>query len=1286
MAVTAEDIKMRIIAENAADRAVKQFSTSIKNVDKGVGRLSGSLKALGGLAAGAFAVKGLRAFTGVIGKAVQDASNLQETTGKFDVVFRGVSKSAYEMADNIAGGYAMSKNEAMSFMSSMQDMLKPMGMVAGEAAVMSADIVKLSADLGSFNNLPTADVMRDIQSAMVGNYETVRKYGTMISAASVEQSILKKGLAETKGEITPLMKAQEVYTMIVGNNADAVGDMARTQDSFANKSKQLNANISDLSATLGGAVLESGALDRVFDALNPAVDELTTYIIDHKEDIGDFAVGIVDMGVAAGETAVSMGKDLKPAIEGITTAIGALIKKVNEIPGGWSTLLGAAVGGKIAGPTGALIGGAVLGSTHYVYDKAKKQARENKYLLGGPEWNQRFTIRSKIYDPVGARSDRSLTFGKDSVLKSGTTDAFAEALGYTTEHLKEFSKKVKEGGNKTKNAGDKVKGLGNSSSKADEELREYERTLEAAKDWYGEYTEEIEGLYRAQKQFDENKAKLDFLRQEEIIGKTEYNAILKQLRVDLAGVKLDKQLKKLFEEKPEIFGTGKKETQAKKDPWGVVADGIGDLQNTLQYGGIEVRGLSAFARAAESYGVYANPPEGFTAQQRDAALYNAIGAAGVGVGEMIGGRAGNIISSTASMAATGATIGTALAAGGGPYGAAIGAAIGLVSSLFSNDDEERRARRDDARQEAFNAIQDMALEGGPLSAELMRRSDWSWQNLSVLRHTPDLSDEFGAWWPERLFADNGVEGIADRQEAIAAIDNLFLSIKSFTDSGFNQSIDQLNIKYEYLAQKSHHLALVEEARLKELIQLVTGVNADSVVSSISSAMSAAASQGGDAGEIFVEGFTREILDGVANTAISQMVTSTVMPVLEEPLSRIAESMTAGEEFDASALAEAVSLAKSAAASVVPAVQELYAAFDATGMWAAALGDDFDKAAEKAAALIEEITGVSAQSVTGNIMSAVSSVSSQGGDVGQAFVSSFMDGVMSGLQRYAVDQLVAQVVEPMMAPVMEQIAQAINMEEGYEIDSKGLKSALDQAGELAKDVAPLVRDLYGVFDEADFFNKPNQTPTADAREQQKQIEEAVRAATLEMSKELEDAQKKISELQEQSTRTSAGILQSAAEDAADSLMSAARALRDYRTDLFTNDLGEALGYEQMLRSQKGLVSELAAEALVGTTDSRITAMQDIPSALRSYLGTFESMTTDPLIYAREIAKASALVQGIEVEAGLTGQQATTEEVKQLREEVRQMTETLAQHTAQTAQILRRWEGSGFVTTQAATPAS
>ena len=571
------------------------------------------------------------------------------------------------------------------------------------------------------------------------------------------------------------------------------------------------------------------------------------------------------------------------------------------------------------------------------------------------------------------------------------------------------------------------------------------------------------------------------------------------------------------------------------------------------------------------------------------------------VGQNIGGRVGGVISSTAGMASAGASLGAALATGGGPYGAAIGAAIGLVSSLFSNDDEERRARRDEARQQAFNAIQDMALSGGPLSAELMRRSDWSWQNLSVLRHTPDLSEEFGAWWPERLMADNGVEGIADRQEMITAIDNLLLSIKGFTEAGFSQSLDKLNIKYEYLAEKSHNLALVEKARLTDLIQLVTGINAETVVGSVSNAMSAAAAQGGDVGEIFMEGFTREILDGVADTAISQFVTSSIMPILEKPLAQIAQSMTAGEGFDASALAEAVSLAKSAAASVAPAVQELYEVFETSGMWASAIGEIHP--------LVTEVMGVSAESLTNVILQSFASLENEGGNIGDVFVRNFMSSVEDGLMIFAASQLVENVLSGMMQPVLGSIAEAISTTQM--VSASLIESSMVQITAIAKQAAPYVESLYKAFGGSK------------------------RAAPVRYS------------LGGKSRSTSNN-----------QLAKALRSLESFRAGMFA-DTSISPGNIGAVQTQQSAVRTLVAQALHGAdNDSRMAAMQNLPGAVSSSLQSALAVTANPLEYSRQVGEMSNMLAGVTGGRDATLRNVVTE-IRELRRENEQLREIMAQ---------------------------
>ena len=208
------------------------------------------------------AMVAVAAAVAVTGKAIKKleelvdvASALEEAFGKFSVVFSDQMVEAEQWSKTLVDSFAMSTRESYQFLSSIQDLLVPMGMASDEAGKMSFEVVKLSADLGSFNDLPTAQVMGDIQSALVGNYETMKKYGVVLNATVVQEKALAMGLADTKAELTAADKAQAAYTLIVAGSEKAVGDMARTSENYANQVKRMEARVEDLAAKIGKTLL-----------------------------------------------------------------------------------------------------------------------------------------------------------------------------------------------------------------------------------------------------------------------------------------------------------------------------------------------------------------------------------------------------------------------------------------------------------------------------------------------------------------------------------------------------------------------------------------------------------------------------------------------------------------------------------------------------------------------------------------------------------------------------------------------------------------------------------------------------------------------------------------------------------------------------------------------------------------------------------------------------------------------------------------------------------------------
>lgn len=244
------------------DNAAKKIETS---TDQIVGKTQEGTKSFIGLKDGmmiAFGEAVLASITtaatlvaGFAQSAIKAASDFEETENKFNVVFKGMEGDAKEFASTLEKSYAMSITESRKFLGSVQDLLVPMGMARGEAGKMSFEIVKLAADLGSFNNMPTADVMENITAALTGEYEGMKKYGIILNETTIAQEAANLGYGTAKDQLTAAEKAQAAYSLMVKNSADALGDMERSSGSYANQLKALNAGIESFTTMLGQQLL-----------------------------------------------------------------------------------------------------------------------------------------------------------------------------------------------------------------------------------------------------------------------------------------------------------------------------------------------------------------------------------------------------------------------------------------------------------------------------------------------------------------------------------------------------------------------------------------------------------------------------------------------------------------------------------------------------------------------------------------------------------------------------------------------------------------------------------------------------------------------------------------------------------------------------------------------------------------------------------------------------------------------------------------------------------------------
>lgn len=188
---------------------------------------------------------------------VRAASEAEETRQKFRVTFRGIEDAANEAARVLQESYGLSIQESENLLASTGDLLTGFGFTRDAALNLSSQVQRLSVDLASFQNLQggSARASEIITKAMLGERDALVSLGVKISEEDLKQRALAEGMRLVNGRLTQQQTAQLTLRLITEQSANAVGDFARSQNSFANQTRILGARFDDLKVTLGNELL-----------------------------------------------------------------------------------------------------------------------------------------------------------------------------------------------------------------------------------------------------------------------------------------------------------------------------------------------------------------------------------------------------------------------------------------------------------------------------------------------------------------------------------------------------------------------------------------------------------------------------------------------------------------------------------------------------------------------------------------------------------------------------------------------------------------------------------------------------------------------------------------------------------------------------------------------------------------------------------------------------------------------------------------------------------------------
>jgi hypothetical protein len=200
-----------------------------------------------------FAIAGTAvvAGTALLGKAVKSASNFEAEFEGVNQVFGEAAKSVQAFAEQAAQSAGLSATEALQASKTFGLFATGAGLGAEEAAKFSTTMVQLAGDLGSFNDVPTAEALAAIQSGLMGQSEPLRKFGVFLDDARLKQEALNMGIYDGTGPLSTQQKMMASYSAILAQTTVQQGDFVKYQDTLGNQLKTISTEFDNLTKDIG---------------------------------------------------------------------------------------------------------------------------------------------------------------------------------------------------------------------------------------------------------------------------------------------------------------------------------------------------------------------------------------------------------------------------------------------------------------------------------------------------------------------------------------------------------------------------------------------------------------------------------------------------------------------------------------------------------------------------------------------------------------------------------------------------------------------------------------------------------------------------------------------------------------------------------------------------------------------------------------------------------------------------------------------------------------------------
>jgi len=232
---------------NKIDRSLKNMTKDSNRAGVSIGNLGKSMRVMNG----AMNVAKIYLLANGMRTVIDASLDMIETNNLFAVSMGDALDSATEFVNKMSEVTGLDVTGLKNSVGTFALLSRSTGMSTDNAEVLSTNLTKLSLDLSSLFNVPVAQAMQDLRSGLVGQSETVYKYGLDVTEASLKQEAMNQGIEKSVRNMSQGEKMGLRYSVMLKQSTLAHGDFARTINEPANQLRILGERFVTLTRSIG---------------------------------------------------------------------------------------------------------------------------------------------------------------------------------------------------------------------------------------------------------------------------------------------------------------------------------------------------------------------------------------------------------------------------------------------------------------------------------------------------------------------------------------------------------------------------------------------------------------------------------------------------------------------------------------------------------------------------------------------------------------------------------------------------------------------------------------------------------------------------------------------------------------------------------------------------------------------------------------------------------------------------------------------------------------------------